>query len=104
LIFRLGSSLILRLTCPPKNESSFILDWKLRKEGFGMEHYVTAHSVRRRNALVNLDGIEDRGGIKYYIIIPMMMAATMIKVMSGAFGKHKEPVTATATSTSKKGR
>ena len=37
-------------------------------------------------------------------MLPMMMVVMMVKVMGGAFGKHKEPVTATATSTSKKNR
>jgi len=42
------------------------------------------------------------------LMLPVMIIGTMGKMMSGAFGKHKEPVSATATATatgaSKKGR
>jgi hypothetical protein len=38
------------------------------------------------------------------MMLPVMIVGMIGKMMNGAFGKHKEPVTATATSTSKKGR
>jgi hypothetical protein len=38
------------------------------------------------------------------LMLPIMIIGMMGKMISGAFGKYKEPVTATATGTFKKGR
>ena len=60
---------------------------------------IRAQQTAKQTGGINISSIMN-------LMLPIMIIGTMGKVMSGAFGKHKKPVsaTATATSTPKKGR